>query len=189
MIKNAGAGIAHCPKSNAKLSHGRAPFAEFLAQGLNVGLGSDSVASNNVCDILEEARFATLLARVSGTDFSLCRSSENPQTEVCATDALFAATLGGARALGLDDRIGSLEEGKDADLAAFRIDIARTTPLGDPYSAAVFALPGRSADLVAVRGEVLVEGGRCKRPDPTLIDRVQAAGAALAKWADTQRPQ
>src|SRR6266481_5354003 len=64
LIKQSGAGIAHCPKSNAKLGHGRAKFQKFLTHGINVGLGSDSVASNNTCDILEEARFATLLARL-----------------------------------------------------------------------------------------------------------------------------
>jgi len=68
LVKQAGAGIAHCPKSNAKLGHGRAPFADFIAHGTNVGLGSDSVASNNTCDILEEARFATLLSRLPSTD-------------------------------------------------------------------------------------------------------------------------
>src|SRR5437763_15689433 len=60
LIKNAGAGVAHCPKSNAKLGHGRAPFARFIAHGLNVCLGSDSVASTNTCDIIEDARFAML---------------------------------------------------------------------------------------------------------------------------------
>src|SRR6266550_600571 len=68
LIKKAGAGVAHCPRSNAKLGHGRAPFAQFIAAGLNVGLGSDSVASNNTCDILEEARFATLLAQIDRGD-------------------------------------------------------------------------------------------------------------------------
>src|SRR5438094_313069 len=63
-IKESRAGIAHCPKSNAKLGHGRAPFAKYIANMVNVGLGSDSVASNNTCDLLEEARFATLLARL-----------------------------------------------------------------------------------------------------------------------------
>src|ERR1044071_9354422 len=65
LIKQRNAGVAHCPKSNAKLRHGRAPFADFLSHGLNVGLGSDSVASNNTCDILDEGRFATLVARLS----------------------------------------------------------------------------------------------------------------------------
>ncbi len=66
LIAAAGAGIAHCPKSNAKLGHGRAPFVEFLSRRLAVGLGSDSVASNNTCDLLEEGRFALLLARAGG---------------------------------------------------------------------------------------------------------------------------
>ena len=70
ILSEAGAKVAHCPKSNAKLGHGRAPFAKFLEKGIAVGLGSDSVASNNTCDILEEARFATLLARSSGSAIS-----------------------------------------------------------------------------------------------------------------------
>src|SRR5258705_4086777 len=68
LIKSAGAGVAHCPKSNAKLRHGRAPFRQFVKTGINVGLGSDSVASNNICDILEEARFATLLTRLERSE-------------------------------------------------------------------------------------------------------------------------
>jgi len=96
------------------------------------------------------------------------------------------ATIGGARALGLESRIGSLEIGKDADLAAFRIDIPRTTPIGDPYSAAIFALPGRSADLVTVRGRVLVDRGRVLAADESLAKRVRASGAALSSWAARQ---
>ena len=93
------------------------------------------------------------------------------------------ATIGGARALGLDDRIGSLEVGKEADLAAFRIDIARTTPVGDPYSTAIFALPGRSAELVAVRGNILVEKGCSKASSSSLTARLEATGAALSAWS------
>src|SRR5881394_272561 len=75
-------GIAHCPKSNAKLGHGRAPFASFIAHGINVGFGSDSVASNNVCDILEEARFATLVARLSrGTSRHISNGDGIPADE------------------------------------------------------------------------------------------------------------
>ncbi len=68
MIAETETRVAHCPKSNAKLGHGIAPFHRFLNKGIAVGLGSDSVASNNVCDLLEEARFALLLARASGHD-------------------------------------------------------------------------------------------------------------------------
>ena len=89
-LRSYDAKVAHCPKSNAKLGHGRAPFAKFVAAGVTVGLGSDSVASNNTCDILEEARFATLLSRASGSPVS-------------ATTALEAAA-------------GQLKEGSQADL-------------------------------------------------------------------------
>jgi 5-methylthioadenosine/S-adenosylhomocysteine deaminase len=148
-----------------------------LAAGIAVGTGSDSVASNNRMDILDEARLAVLVHR------GVTRRHD----AFGAHQALELATIGGARALGLDDRIGSLEAGKDADLAAFRIDIPRTTPTGDPYSAAIFALPGRSAELVTVRGEILVEHGRCKRSDPALTQRVQEIGASLARWANGAR--
>jgi 5-methylthioadenosine/S-adenosylhomocysteine deaminase len=87
--------------------------------------------------------------------------------------------------LGIDSRVGSLEVGKDADLAAFRIDIPRTIPTGDPYSAAIFALPGRSAELVTVKGRVLAEHGRGRGEDKALAARVQAVGTALATWAST----
>jgi len=172
-IARRGCSVAHCPASNAKFGHGVAPLLPMLAAGIPVGIGSDSVASNNRMDILDEARLAVLTHR----------AATRRHDAFGAHQALALATVGGARALGLDDRIGSLEVGKDADLAAFRIDIARTTPIGDPYSAAIFALPGRSAELVTVRGKVLVEHGKCKDFDPALSERVKSAGEALGKWA------
>lgn len=175
-IARRGCSVAHCPASNAKFGHGVAPLLPLLDAGIPVGIGSDSVASNNRMDILDEARLAVLVHR----------GATRKHDAFGAHQALELATIGGARALGLDDRIGSLEAGKDADLVAFRIDIPRTTPLGDPYSAAIFALPGRSAELVTVRGDVLVEAGRCRKSDPDLSRRVQTAGAALAKWAEGQ---
>jgi 5-methylthioadenosine/S-adenosylhomocysteine deaminase len=164
--------VAHCPASNAKFGHGIAPLLPMLAAGIRVGIGSDSVASNNRMDILDEARLAVLIHR----------GATQRHDAFGAHQALELATIGGARALGLDSRVGSLEVGKDADLAAFRIDIPRTTPIGDPYSAAIFALPGRSAELVAVRGKVLVERGRANSADEALAKRVRDAGAALASW-------
>ncbi|MFN2565869.1 MAG: amidohydrolase family protein, partial [Gemmatimonadaceae bacterium] len=90
-----GARVAHCPKSNAKLGHGRAPFAAFLRSEIALGFGSDSVASNNTCDMLEEARFATLMARAAG-------GVPGPGGQLAgARDALRVATQGGAEALGL----------------------------------------------------------------------------------------
>lgn len=141
-IKAAGAGIAHCPKSNAKLRHGRAPFQQFVNAGIKVGLGSDSVASNNTCDVLEEARFATLLARLDG----------NAGT-ISAGDALMAATLGGARAMGLDDRIGSLEQGKQADLAVVSLRDPHQQPVSSPLDALIFSSSGRDVVLTVVAGQ------------------------------------
>jgi 5-methylthioadenosine/S-adenosylhomocysteine deaminase len=149
LIKETGAGIAHCPKSNAKLRHGRAPIAAFVTQGLNVGLGSDSVASNNVCDILDEARFATLIGRASGPDLNLCST----QTELCATDLLFAATLGGARALGLDNRVGALQTGMAADVTIVGLDGAHQQPVRDPHDALVFCSSGQDVVLTMVDGK------------------------------------
>ena len=172
-IARHGCSVAHCPASNAKFGHGVAPLLPMIAAGISVGIGSDSVASNNRMDILDESRLAVLIHR----------GAARKHDAFGAHQALALATIGGAQALGLDDRIGSLEVGKDADLAAFKIDIARTTPLGDPYSAAIFALPGRSAQLVTVKGKILVEGGRALAADPKLSQRVRETGSALAQWS------
>lgn len=171
LIKETGAGIAHCPKSNAKLRHGRGPFADFVAQGLNVGLGSDSVASNNVCDIIEEARFAIMLARIGGTDLSLGSPDGDPETEVCATDALFAATLGGARALGLDHQVGALQAGLAADITILNLDGAHQTPVRDPQDAIVFSSSGRDVVLTLVAGREVYRNGRVLSVDEENLRR------------------
>jgi 5-methylthioadenosine/S-adenosylhomocysteine deaminase len=168
--------MAHCPASNAKFGHGIAPLLPIMAAGIRVGMGSDSVASNNRMDILDEARLAVLIHR----------AATRKHDAFGAHQALDLATIGGARALGLESRVGSLEVGREADLAGFRIDIPRTTPIGDPYSAAIFALPGRSAELVTVRGRLLVDRGRVLAADDALTKRVRKAGDALASWAARQ---
>ena len=170
--------VAHCPASNAKFGHGIAPLLAMLSAGIRVGIGSDSVASNNRMDILDESRLAVLIHR----------AATRKHDAFGAHQALELATIGGARAIGIDSRVGSLEVGKDADLSAFRIDIPRTTPVGDPYSAAIFALPGRSAELVAVRGRVLVDRGRAVAADAGLAARVRAIGGELARWSSPGGP-
>ena len=147
LIRNSGAGIAHCPKSNAKLRHGHAPFASFIEQEINVGLGSDSVASNNVCDILAEARFATLLARIG------------LQNTISAAEALYAATCGGARALGLADRIGSLEPGLAADLAVVNLNDWHQQPVDAPEATLIFSSSGRDVLLTVVAGQEIYRKG------------------------------
>jgi cytosine/adenosine deaminase-related metal-dependent hydrolase len=159
LIRQSAAGIAHCPKSNAKLGHGRAPFAEFIAQRLNVGLGSDSVASNNTCDLLEEARFATLLSRLPST---IDDPGDRLPPAIAAEQALFAATLGGARALGLDNQIGALAEGMQADITIVSLNGVHQQPMNDPSEALIFSSSGRDVVLTMVAGKEICRAGRVK---------------------------
>lgn len=145
-LRSTGSKVAHCPKSNAKLGHGRAPFASFLRAGVAVGLGSDSVASNNTCDLLEEARFATLLARADGA-------------RVSAADSLEAATLGGARCFGYEGQIGELREGAQADLAVISLSGAHQIPVYDPVATLIFASSGRDVVLTVIAGREVFRDG------------------------------
>ncbi len=140
-----GATIAHCPKSNAKFGHGAAPFEQFLDAGIAVGLGSDSVASNNVCDMIEEARFASLTAR----------NREGAQRFITAREMIQTATLGGARAMRMDDQVGSLEAGKQADLCAISLQDVAQQPTNDIHAAVVFASNARDVQMTMVAGSVI----------------------------------
>lgn len=164
--------VAHCPVSNAKLGHGTTPLLELLGAGVTVGMGSDSVASNNRMDILAEAR-AALLAQ---------RARVGRHDVLCARDVLRLATLGGARALGLDGEVGSLDAGKSADLAAFPLD-TYVLPVHDPEAAAIFALPGVPASLVTVAGRELVRDGRMIAVDRGLAQRVDVTARRMREWA------
>jgi cytosine/adenosine deaminase-related metal-dependent hydrolase len=166
LIKQAGAGIAHCPKSNAKLGHGGAPFSNFISRGLNVGLGSDSVASNNTCDILEEARFATLLARLHAGPDDLLRGGLSPAPDLIAAEqSLFAATLGGARALGLDNQFGALAEGMQADITVVSLIGAHQQPVRNPADTLVFSSSGRDVVMTMVAGKEIYRDGKVEGPD------------------------
>ena len=153
-IKEWDARVAHCPKSNAKLGHGRAPLSAFISNNLKVGLGSDSVASNNTCDLLEEARCATLMSRAGGD------RQHGTGEMMSADEALSLAALGGARALGLEDSIGSLEDGKQADIAVVALRGAQQLPLHDPAAALIFASSGRDVLLTVVAGREVYREGR-----------------------------
>lgn len=147
--------VAHCPKSNAKLGHGIAPFGKFLEKGIVVGLGSDSVASNNTCDLLEEARFALLIAR----------SVSNANRLVNAEEAFQTATLGGAQALGYDGKIGELREGLQADFAVVSLDGAHQIPSYDATGTLVFSSSGRDVILTVVAGKEVYRDGRVTAVD------------------------
>lgn len=125
-LKQTRAKVAHCPKSNAKLGHGRAPLAKFVAEGIAVGLGSDSVASNNTCDIIEEARFAVLFAL------------NDPL--LTASRMLSAATT------------GVLREGEQADLIVVGLNGTHQLPVFDPAAAVIFSSSGRDVLLTIIAG-------------------------------------
>jgi 5-methylthioadenosine/S-adenosylhomocysteine deaminase len=165
--------VVHCPASNAKLGHGVAPLDEMLAAGISVGLGSDSMASNNRMDMLAEARLALLTQRARIGSF------ESPS----AIDVLELATIGGAKAIGIDHLVGTLEEGKQADIAAFAID--PLFPVQDPIDAAIFSLTGAHARFVMVAGRTLVQDGALVAPRRGLAQRMAQLGDALAEWLDS----
>ncbi|HTR79661.1 MAG TPA: amidohydrolase family protein, partial [Gemmatimonadaceae bacterium] len=169
-IANARCAIAHCPISNAKLGHGIAPLFEIQSAGITVGLGSDSVASNNRMDLIEEARVALLMQRAR------IDSHKVPT----AMQVLELATIGGARSLGLSAVVGSLEVGKSADLAAFPLD--ESVPVQDPVDTVIHALGGTPASFVAVAGVPLVVDGRRVGSSAGLASRVQRHADALRDW-------
>jgi cytosine/adenosine deaminase-related metal-dependent hydrolase len=174
LIRVHGAAVAHCPKSNAKLGHGRAPLAAMLRAGVDAGLGSDSVASNNTCDLLEEARFAALASRAAGDTLEGGRM-------IGAPDALRMMTLGGAHALKLEHAVGALAEGLEADLVAVRLDAAHQLPAYEPAAALVFSSSGRDVLLTVVAGRELFRGGRVTTVDEEdLRARVRDAARRLA---------
>ena len=145
-----GASVAHCPSSNLKLASGLAPVAAMIASGVNVGLGTDGAASNNRLDLLEEMRLAALLAKAVANDAQA----------LPAHQAIAAATLHGARALGLEAAAGSLVPGKYADLCAISFEEPELSPCYDPASHLVYAAGRAQVSHVWVAGELRLERGK-----------------------------
>ena len=139
--------VAHCPSSNLKLGSGIAPVAQFLDAGVRVGLGTDGAASNNRLDVLAEMRLATLLAKGASQRAGVFDAHR----------VLHAATLAAAAALGLDDRIGSIVVGKDADLVAFDLGGLDALPCFDPVAHLIYVADRQSASHVWVRGDCVVQ--------------------------------
>jgi 5-methylthioadenosine/S-adenosylhomocysteine deaminase len=167
-LAQAGAHVVHCPESNLKLASGFCPVHQLLAAGVNVAIGTDGAASNNDLDMLGEMRTAALLAKgVSGE-----------ATAVPAHMALRMATLNGARALGLDGRIGSLTVGKYADIAAVDLSPIATQPVYDPVSHIVYAATREQVTDVWVAGRQLLRARRL-----TTLDE-EAILTKVARWRD-----
>jgi 5-methylthioadenosine/S-adenosylhomocysteine deaminase len=146
MLRQRGVGVSHNPESNMKLASGVAPVTGYLRAGVAIGLGTDGAASNNDLDMFEAMRVASLLHKLQTSD---------PRVLGAAT-ALEMATIGGARALGMDRRIGSLERGKLADLIVVSTAAARQTPLYDPVSHLVYTTRGDDVRHTVVHGRVLM---------------------------------
>ncbi|HYO88506.1 MAG TPA: 8-oxoguanine deaminase [Candidatus Limnocylindrales bacterium] len=165
-----GTGVCHCPSSNMRLASGIAPVRRMLDSGVKVGLGVDGSASNDSGHLLEEARHAMLLQRVSGNPAGLS-----------AREALALATRGSAAVLGRDD-IGQLAPGMAADFAAYRLDqLGYAGGLHDPLAALLFCRP-QNADLVMVQGKMVVKDGQLLTVDaPALIAEHNRRSLALVR--------
>jgi 5-methylthioadenosine/S-adenosylhomocysteine deaminase len=158
---DSGVSVAHCPRSNLKLADGIAPIAAMQAAGVNVALGTDGAASNNVLEMPGEMRTAALLAKARARD----------ATALPAAAALRMATLDGAKSLGLDDSIGSLVAGKWADIACIDLQRLNSQPLYDPISQIVYTVQPDQVRDVWVAGRHQVENGSLTHIDASDVLR------------------
>jgi 8-oxoguanine deaminase len=166
LLARTGTGVAHCPSSNARVGAGMAPVRSLLDAGVSVGLGVDGVASNESGGLAEELRQALLVARLRGGPAALT-----------ARQSLWIGTMGGARCLGRQDQIGSIEPGKLADLAIWRLDTLAHAGIVDPVAALVF---GRvpPLELLLVGGEPVVEQDHLLTASSVDLARDLAAASA-----------
>ena len=175
-VADSGTSIAHCPISNAKLASGVARVPEMLAAGITVGIGTDGPVCNNSLSLFEEMKFASLIQKATRLD----------ATVLPAEQILRMATINGARALGLGDRIGSLEVGKQADLLLLDLAQPNLTPTeinaagGNLLWNLVFAADARNVAAVWVDGRQLIANGRATQvSEQTVISEAQQQGLAL----------
>jgi 5-methylthioadenosine/S-adenosylhomocysteine deaminase len=166
MLAEHGCHVAHCPTSNLKLASGHAPIHALLQAGVNIGLGTDSAASNNRLDMLSELRLAALLGKLGAADAAA----------IPARQALEMATLNAARALGLDSKVGSLEIGKRADITAINLGAPELAPCYQPLSHIAYAAGREHVSHVWVDGELRVRDGQL-----TGLDSADIA-ARTAHW-------
>ena len=165
-------GVSHNPESNMKLASGTAPVPKYLAAGVPLGLGTDGAASNNDLDMFEAMRQAALLHKLVSGD---------PRV-VPAHTALEMATIGGARVLGMEKDIGSLEPGKRADLLVVGMRQARQTPLYDPISHLVYVTRGDDVETTIVNGRILMRDKRVLTLDePSVLKAARAMADEVRK--------
>jgi len=172
LLATKGAHVVHCPDSNMKLGSGRCPVHRLLQAGVNVALGTDGAASNNDLSLLGEMRGAALLAKVG----------ERDATRLPAASVLEMATLRGALAMGLQDRLGSLEVGKLADVIAVDLAHPQTQPVYDPISQLVYAADGSQVTHGWVGGRPVLRDRQLAHMDlDDILDRARDWGERIAK--------
>lgn len=159
LLQTSGAGVITCPESNLKLASGFCPVQTLLDAGITVALGTDGAASNNDLDMFTEMRTLALLAKGVTRDL----------TAIEAATALRVATLNGAKILGLDDKIGTVEIGKAADLIAVDLSDLTAQPVYNPISQLVYAVNSRQVNYVWVNGQCLLEKGKLTTLDVSAI--------------------
>jgi 5-methylthioadenosine/S-adenosylhomocysteine deaminase len=174
LLAERGVKVLHCPGSNLKLGSGIAPVVEMRSRGISVSLGADGAACNNRLDIFDEMRLAATLQAIRHRPGALT-----------ARDAVWMATRDGARALGLDDELGSIEVGKRADLVLVDRDRPGLAPDADPWSTLVYAARSADVRMTMVDGEILVSDFSLQRMDSgAVVEEARTAAAELLSRAD-----
>jgi 5-methylthioadenosine/S-adenosylhomocysteine deaminase len=148
-FRDYGVKISHCPVSNMLLASGTAPLRRYIEEGITVSLACDGAASNDTQDMLDVMRVTALLHKLVNRDASVAS----------APDVLGMATIGGARALGMEGRVGSLEEGKMADMFIWSANDCRSVPVNDPISALVYSSDSRNIETTIIGGKVVLDEG------------------------------
>jgi 5-methylthioadenosine/S-adenosylhomocysteine deaminase len=173
LLKQRNVGVSNNPESNMKLASGTAPVMAYRKAGVNVGIGTDGAASNNDLDMFEAMRQAAFQQKLISMD----------PTAISAPEALEMATIGGARVLGQQARVGSLEVGKRADVIVVGMSKARQTPLFDPVSQIVYASRGDDVETTIVNGKVLMRNRKLLTLDETRVLRDARAAADQVRKA------
>ena len=173
LLKRREVGVSNNPESNMKLSSGTAPVMKYRKAGVSVGLGTDGAASNNDLDMFEAMRQVAFQQKLVTMD----------PTAITAAEALEMGTLGGARALGLGQRLGSIESGKLADLIIVGMSKARQQPLFDPVSQVVYASRGDDVETTIVNGKVLMRDRKVLTMDEAAVLRDARTAADLVRKA------
>ena len=173
LLKRRGVGVSNNPESNMKLASGTAPVMKYRKAGVNVGIGTDGAASNNDLDMFEAMRQTAFQQKLVSMD----------PTAISAAEALEMATLGGARALGRGQHLGSLEPGKLADLIIVGMSKARQQPLFEPMSQIVYASRGDDVETTIVNGKVLMRDRKVLTMDEAAVLRDARVAADLVRKA------